>query len=158
MDPSRVCWQRWKKMGSEVHEARRKSDNLHKILEIQNSISGGEKSKIWTPGRTYLREATFTRLAKLKTQKLHFFLFNDVIVYVIEAQGNLWKKPDNLFTFKGKIKIDNCCAVDMADFKELKNMFTIDLLNRKKKYILSAATALEKTLWMRDIASLTTKK
>jgi len=46
----------------------------------------------------------------------------------------------------------------MADFKELKNMFTIDLLNRKKKYILSAATALEKTLWMRDIASLTTKK
>jgi hypothetical protein len=30
------------KMASSIHEARKRSDNLHKILEIQNSISGGK--------------------------------------------------------------------------------------------------------------------
>lgn len=121
------------KMGTAIHEARRKSDNLHKILEIQNSISGGEKSKIWTSGRVYLREADFFRLATLNTQKLHFFLFNDVIVYVAESQGTLWKKPENFFTFKGRIKIDECTVKDLPDSKEFKNLLSIGLLNKKKE-------------------------
>jgi len=147
------------KVGGIVHEARRRSDNLHKILEIQNSISGVEKSNIWTSGRVFLREGNFVRMAKMKTTKLHFFLFNDVIIYVSETQNSLWKKKsENLFTFKGEIRIDHCTVKDLDDSKELKNLFSIDLLNGRKRYILSAASPLEKTMWIKDITTLKNKR
>jgi len=150
------------KMASSVHEARKRSDNLHKILEIQNSISGGKKLHLWRPGREYSREGDFLTLSKTTTQRRHFFLFNDCIIFACEAQAGFFgKKPEHLFDFKGQYQLAYCVVEDAPDMKEFKNIFHLTCASKekkkRKKYIICSSSYLEKTLWMRDLSSLIEK-
>lgn len=87
-----------------VNKKKAETENLQMLLEVQGQIAGGQvylahpffpvlfidiilqkDLHLIEPGRMFLMEATFNKISGTKCQERHFFLFNDMLVYVSTA-------------------------------------------------------------------------
>ena len=66
-----------------VNEKRKESEALMKLVHIQESVGDLPKNfKVVTPTREFIREATMVKISKGRAQERHFYLFNDLLLYL----------------------------------------------------------------------------
>lgn len=74
---------------AEINEKKRQSENLVKLIEIQNNFitsTGEEPLKLVSPHRRFVAEGIFkkAKLPKQSIKNCHIFLFNDIILLATE--------------------------------------------------------------------------
>jgi len=144
------CLKKLTEVAEYVNEMKRSSESIAKMVEIQENLTDTPKGfTVVAPARQFIREGSFVKInAHGKAQERHIFLFNDILVYV-KAQ---FYKRGATYQFKGSIPMDCCLINDIPDNEALQNAFElIRMDSNKKKYLLSAATAPEKSLWVKDL-------
>uniref|UniRef100_A0A7S4NWX6 DH domain-containing protein n=1 Tax=Paramoeba aestuarina TaxID=180227 RepID=A0A7S4NWX6_9EUKA len=95
----------------QINEIKRAAENLSKLHEVDNQISGFHDGII-TEGRVFVKDGTLNKInPKKKIQERHFFLFSDILIWCekggvkktlyryrghLELKSSLVKKPDPL--------------------------------------------------------------
>ncbi|KAJ5077716.1 faciogenital dysplasia protein [Anaeramoeba ignava] len=119
------------KVNNFVNESIHKRENDAKILAIQKKFSNKALKDLVAPHRKYIYDSPLHKLYGTKKIKLHFFLFNDIIIYGTESSGS--------YTLYRIMKI-NFCSIEEGDPQQLQ--FFIQ--NMDKKYTIFAESKEEK--------------
>eukprot|EP01101_Sappina_pedata_P007116 TRINITY_DN3704_c0_g1_i1.p1 TRINITY_DN3704_c0_g1~~TRINITY_DN3704_c0_g1_i1.p1 ORF type:complete len:576 (+),score=140.02 TRINITY_DN3704_c0_g1_i1:1429-3156(+) len=92
-----------KKVAETVNERQRKYEQIHKVVEIQQSILGSFMNLV-EPHRSFLMECDAGFILETVNQQprhFHFFLFNDLILYVQAAHKSSFLP----YVYEGYLKI-----------------------------------------------------
>jgi len=143
------CLKKLTDVAEYINEMKRSSESIAKMVEIQDNLTDTPKGfTIIIPARQFIREGSFVKMSdRGKGQERHLFLFSDIVIYV----KALFFKRGASYQFKGCIPLDCCLTNDVPDTEGIQNALELVRLDSKKKYLLSASTPLEKTLWMKDL-------
>ena len=93
-----------KSVASAVNEGKRHVENLSKLVDVQDRVSGAGVPQLVEPYRRFIREGVMTRVSSgwvggtLKEKKAVFFLFSDLL---------LWSSMDH--HYKGSIWLVSAC-------------------------------------------------
>eukprot|EP01119_Soliformovum_irregulare_P021577 TRINITY_DN7213_c0_g1_i1.p1 TRINITY_DN7213_c0_g1~~TRINITY_DN7213_c0_g1_i1.p1 ORF type:complete len:1482 (+),score=340.98 TRINITY_DN7213_c0_g1_i1:64-4509(+) len=90
-----------------VNENRRKAENLHKIISIQNSLIGKTRGSLFHLNRIFVDEANVTMMRRGKKVKRYVFLFSDIILVT-----KLKKSRDSI-----KYENKEAISLDGAEFR-----------------------------------------
>jgi len=134
-----------------VNEAKRHEENITKVVEIQQMLTGCEN--LVTPTRKYIREGDLTEVDGKKKTIRHFYLFNDLLLWTSTGSGSMKKNMiKKSMQFKGQTDLSICVLNTLQDTKDLKYAFQLTSLNlHSGKHVISANSQAEKDSWMEDI-------
>jgi hypothetical protein len=108
---NRLCeaFEKIQHIGSHINEEQRQVENMSKLLEIQNRISG-EFGTLMQPHRRLVREGQLTKLNPglvTSTNSRLLFLFSDIIVYTTTSHK-----------FRGHCELAKSTIIEYADKKK----------------------------------------
>eukprot|EP01101_Sappina_pedata_P005746 TRINITY_DN2706_c0_g1_i1.p1 TRINITY_DN2706_c0_g1~~TRINITY_DN2706_c0_g1_i1.p1 ORF type:complete len:503 (-),score=185.71 TRINITY_DN2706_c0_g1_i1:25-1533(-) len=116
-------------------------DESAKVGQIAAKITDYPKKEepLLQPKRLFVREGAMT----LKKDKLHVFLFNDILLFT-KAKG---KEKDRKYAFKGSIKLITACITNTTSDE---NSASFDIMSPSGsfKFVIESA---DKDLWLKDI-------
>eukprot|EP01103_Thecamoeba_quadrilineata_P002494 TRINITY_DN12446_c0_g1_i1.p1 TRINITY_DN12446_c0_g1~~TRINITY_DN12446_c0_g1_i1.p1 ORF type:complete len:776 (+),score=181.15 TRINITY_DN12446_c0_g1_i1:136-2328(+) len=131
-----------KSVAATVNETRRKYEQMSKVVEIQQSISGNFMNLV-EPHRICLRDGDLTLSGVSDIAfSYHFFLFNDMILYAKATKSLV------TYTYEGNILLHS------ATLDEDPNETSLRILPNATStggVILTFSSEKEKTLWKTDI-------
>jgi len=134
-----------------INESKRNLENQQKLKSIEENFTKSLSEKLATPGRGYIREATFlVKEPKKKIFEEHLvFLFSDSILDTKRKKEKL--NPKKLTILKG------VQVTPLPDTKEQKNLFSVAKNSESYEFIASASSQAEKNLWVNDIQGIIDK-
>ncbi|KAJ8049790.1 Pleckstrin-likey domain-containing family F member 2 [Holothuria leucospilota] len=114
-----------------------------KRISVVEDRFGSSGQPLAVPGRVLVGEGVLTKLCRKKTKPRMFFLFNDILVY-----GNIviHKKKYNK---QHILPLEDVKLKSVDDDGVMKNAWKI--ISATKSFMVSAATATEKSEWMAHI-------
>jgi len=137
-------------VADQINDSKRTAENAQQVFEIHESVVGNTKS-IVVPHRLFHSEDdVHLRIAKDKTQKSHYFLFNDSILLVTKAGPGLTK--DKKWKFYSQLDLDKVEVTNVENTKESKN--ALYLSSQKSKHFVILQTAEKKESLMDVITTL----
>lgn len=153
------CYTRIAEVVLEINEKKRQSENLVKLIQLQNNFitnAGEEPLKLISPHRRLVGHGTFKKVfvgtkAPVKVKNGHLFLFNDMLL-VASEEGNMFKKASKKkFVIRsGPIAITNVLLWSGNDAEGL--VFCIVRMDDSSGQItLQASSAEEKFEWISRI-------
>lgn len=68
-------------IGTHINEYIRQHENFHKMLSIQNSLTGDSVPTILVPGRRFIKEGRLMKICRRRPKERIIFLFSDILIY-----------------------------------------------------------------------------
>lgn len=132
----------------EVEKNKAKSDNLKRMLALNNRISGLPRSiePLVTPARRIVREGWVQKISNGNDQERYLALFNDMLVYCKRKAG------DKLL-FRDFIWLRELQVTDVADTATYQHAIELHRLDKKLTYVIYFASRIEKGEWHRDFVA-----
>jgi hypothetical protein len=132
----------------EVEKNKAKSDNLKRMLALNNRISGLPRSiePLVTPARRIVREGWVQKISNGNDQERYLALFNDMLVYCKRKAG------DKLL-FRDFIWLRELQVADVPDAATYQHAIELHRLDKKLTYVIYFASRIEKGEWHRDFVA-----
>ncbi|KAL6056682.1 Pleckstrin-like proteiny domain-containing family G member 6 [Balamuthia mandrillaris] len=152
------CQQRLESVVKEINDKKRQSENLVKLIQIQNEFvsSTGEPMKLVSPHRKFIQEGVFKKIKVNKTsvKNAHLFLFNDIMLVAGDHKISLKKKDwgKKFIDRSGFIPIGNVLVWDGNDEEGI-TFSVVRTDENKSKITIHAASPEEKQTWIEEINS-----
>ncbi|KAL6055032.1 RhoGEF domain containing protein [Balamuthia mandrillaris] len=136
-----------------VNEGNREAENRQKILELQNSIDGGDTLGLVQPTRRYLMEELLDvckngKRSKSKDLQRRCVLFNDMLL-LLKVRKEGYIAPVQIDLSNEHIKL-----FDVGDTEKIKNAFDLKDVKRKKMFTFCFPSAQMKSQWLKAIKSI----
>ncbi|KAL6074020.1 RhoGEF domain containing protein [Balamuthia mandrillaris] len=136
-----------------VNEGNREAENRQKILELQNSIDGGDTLGLVQPTRRYLMEESLDvckngKRSKSKDLQRRCVLFNDMLL-LLKVRKEGYIAPVQIDLSNEHIKL-----FDVGDTEKIKNAFDLKDVKRKKMFTFCFPSAQMKSQWLKAIKSI----
>ncbi|RKP12241.1 hypothetical protein BJ684DRAFT_21203 [Piptocephalis cylindrospora] len=122
------------RVGQEVVETIRETENQQRILDIQAALVGFHGNLV-TNGRRYVHHGTLIKVSRSGTNESRVcFLFDDLLV---------WCKPSSKgqYLFRGKIDLRRCEVFELRDGD-------IQLVEGQEPYHLRPLSSVDRHLWL----------
>ena len=133
-------------------------NNIKKLIDISHCVSGIPFNLVETMGsiRKFIHESDLIKLSsKGKNMNVHFFLFNDIIIYTKPSFGKM-------YNYRQYYNVSTCFVKNMNDSPviNLENAFQLEVQLEngcKRKLLLKALSVDEKKIWMEHLTSVISK-
>ncbi|CAN0181401.1 unnamed protein product, partial [Scytosiphon promiscuus] len=128
----------------------------NKVFELQQEFGGAD---FVTASRLFVREGDLSKVAKNGVEKLHFVLFNDLLVYgqaKRKRRGALMSRGgsgrEQLYHHRRGINLAKCFIVDAPSYGDRCYSFLGEtgmlVVSEEKAFMLMATSAVEKDGWL----------
>jgi len=144
-----TCLNKVQSVAEYVNERLRSSENLQKMMEIQDNLTDSKGWHVIQPARKFIKDGELlmaTKGGKLKEKYL--FLFNDVLLI---TKPQFAKKTT--YQFVESIPMDCSLIQSLPDSDSVSNGFELIRSDAKMKYSFSAHSNMEKNAWVREFSS-----
>lgn len=142
-----------RKIATLINERKRKMESIEKIAAWQHSVVDWEGEDLLTCSSELIFSGEVNKINTAGwSQERYFFLFDHQLIY---CKKEFLKR--HLFSYKGRIDIDQCEVVDVPDGKDtqynvtVKNAWKIHEVHKDKWYLLYAKTAALKERWLKAL-------
>jgi len=134
-----------------VNENSREANNLKRMKEISQGLSGAEHIKLIMPGRRFIHEGILYKISESGVQReRHFFLFSDMILWARVAGKEKWE-------FKGMIPLRAFWYKAIPDTDSLFNAWEMGRADSERKWIIFSKERKTKAMWMQVLGQVMEK-
>lgn len=134
-----------------VNENSREANNLKRMKEISQGLSGAEHIKLIMPGRRFIHEGILYKISESGVQReRHFFLFSDMLIWARVAGKEKWE-------FKGMIPLRAFWYKALPDTDSLWNAWEMGRADSERKWIIFAKERNVKAMWMQVLGQVMEK-
>ncbi|CAM9782180.1 unnamed protein product [Pylaiella littoralis] len=128
----------------------------NKVYRVQQEFGG---ASFVTASRLFIREGDLFKVARNGVEKLHFVLFNDLLVYgqAKRRRGLLGRGSarEQLYHHRRDINLSKCFVVDAPSYGNRCSSFLGEtgmlVVSEEKSFMVMASTAIEKDGWLQAI-------
>ncbi|CBN80121.1 pleckstrin homology (PH) domain-containing protein [Ectocarpus siliculosus] len=128
----------------------------NKVYQLQQEFGG---ASFVTASRLFVREGDLFKVARNGVEKLHFVLFNDLLVYgQAKRRRPLLRRGssrEQLYHHRRDMNLSNCFIVDAPSYGSRCSSFLGEtgmlVISEEKTFMVMASTAVEKDGWLQAI-------